>query len=187
MMATEQMIPEETMRRFAFILFALVLGCSPALAWEEYVYLDQGVAISFPAKPQAMKSTYNSILAKGLPSMVYSAEDDHVIYRLTAVDLASRPDAGANFLNDVAYELIRSGDVLFTDFTRVYQGERSIHGTTVVVDRPDGKRVRTSIYYNKGRLYVAEAIVLPERGDKDMTTPSRYDQTIRFPPDGRFD
>ena len=175
------------MRSFAYLLFALILGAGPAMAWEEYVYLDQGVAISFPAKPQAMKSTYSSILAKGLPSMVYSAEDDHVIYRLTAVDLASRPDAGANFLNDVAYELIRSGDVLFTDFTRVYQGERSIHGTTVVVERPDGKRVRTSIYYNRGRLYIAEAIVLPERGDKDMTTPSRYDQTIRFPPDGRFD
>jgi len=30
-------------------------------------------------------------------------------------------------------------------------------------------------------------VVLPARGDKDMTTPSRYDQTIRFPPDGRFD
>jgi hypothetical protein len=29
--------------------------------------------------------------------------------------------------------------------------------------------------------------VLPARGDKDMTTPTRFDQTIRFPPDGRFD
>jgi hypothetical protein len=175
------------MRIFAFIMFALFLGAGPASAWEEYVYLNQGVAISFPAPPQAMKSTYDSILAKGLPSMIYSAEDDHVIYKLTVVDLASRPDAGANFLNAAAYELIHGGDVLFTDFTRVYQGERSIHGATVVVDRTDGSRVRTSLYYNKGRLYIAEANVLPARGDKDMTTPSRYDQTIRFPPDGRFD
>ena len=37
------------MRSFAFIMFALILGGSPAWAWEEYVYLDQGVAISFPA------------------------------------------------------------------------------------------------------------------------------------------
>ena len=170
-----------------FFIVALVLGAISASAWEESIYLDQGVAISFPAKPQAMRSTYDSILAKGLPAMVYSAEDDHVVYKLTVVDLTSRPDAGANFVNGAAYELIRQGDVLFTDFTRVYQGARSIHGVTVVVDRPDGKRVRTSLYYNKGRLYIAEAIVLPARGDKDMTTPSRYDQTIRFPPDGRFD
>jgi len=175
------------MRIFAVIMFALILGAVPASAWEEYIYLDQGVAISFPAKPQAMKSTYDSTLAKGLPSMIYSAEDDHVVYKLTVVDLTSRPDAGANFVNDAAYKLIREGDVLFTDFTRVYQNERSIHGVTVVVDRKDGTRVRTSLYYNKSRLYIAGATVLPARSDKDMTTPSRYDQTIRFPPDGRFD
>jgi hypothetical protein len=175
------------MRILAFVMFALSLGAGPAAAWTEYIYLDQGVAIQFPAKPQAAKATYDSILAKGLPSMIYSAEDDHVVYKLTVVDLTSRPDAGANFLNDAGNGLIREGDLLFTDFPRVYQGEKAIHGVTLVVDRPDGSRVRTSLYYNKGRLYVAEAKVLPARGDKDMTTPSRYDQTIRFPPDGRFD
>jgi len=94
---------------------------------------------------------------------------------------------GANFLNEAAYWLMRQGDVLFTDFPRVYQDVKSIYGVTLVVDRKDGSRVRSSLYYQKGRLYVADAVVLPARGDKDMTTPSRYDQTIRFPPDGRFD
>ena len=87
------------MRILAIIMFALFLGAGPASAWEEYKDLDQGVAIQFPTKPQVMKSTYDSILAKGLPSTIYSAEDDHVIYKLTVVDLRSRPDAGANFLN----------------------------------------------------------------------------------------
>jgi hypothetical protein len=82
---------------------------------------------------------------------------------------------------------MREGEVLFTDFPRVYQDEKAIYGVTLVVDRPDGRRVRTSLYYNKGRLYLADAIVLPARGDKDMTVPSRFDQTVRFPPDGRFD
>ncbi len=175
------------MRIFAFIVFALFLGAGPASAWEEYIYLDQGVAIQFPAKPQAMKSTYDSIFAKGLPSMVYSAEADHVLYKLSVVDLTSRPDMGSNFLNEAGYDLIRQGKVLFTDFPRVYQDAKSIYGVTLVVDRKDGNRVRTSLYYHKGRLYIADAVVLPARGDNDMTTPSRYDQTIRFPPDGRFD
>ena len=78
------------MRILAFITLALVLGAGPASAWEEYNYLDQGVAIQFPVKPQAMRSTYDSTYAKGLPSMVYSAEDDHVLYKLTVIDLASR-------------------------------------------------------------------------------------------------
>jgi hypothetical protein len=175
------------MRIFALILLALFPGAGPASAWEEYIYLDQGVAIQFPATPQAMKSTYDSVFAKGLPSMIYSAEDDHVLYKLTVIDVTNRPDMGANFLNEAAYGLMREGDVLFTDFPRVYQGAQSIYGVTLVVDRKDGSRVRSSLYYNKGRLYIADAVVLPARGDKDMTTPSRYDQTIRFPPDGRFD
>ena len=175
------------MRIFAFVVLALFLGAGTASAWQEYIYLEQGVAIQFPTMPQTMKSTYNSVFAKGLPSMIYSAEDDHVLYKLTVIDLANNPDMGANFLNEAAYGLMRQGDVLFTDFPRVYQDVKSIYGVTLVVDRKDGSRVRSSIYYNKGRLYIADAVVLPARGDKDMTTPSRYDQTIRFPPDGRFD
>jgi len=179
--------PEAAMRILAFTMLALVLGAGPASAWNEYVYLDQGVAIQFPARPQAAKATYDSTLAKGLAAMIYSAEDDHVLYKLTVVDLTNRPDVGANFLNEAAFGLMREGDVLFTDFPRVYQGEKAIYGVSLVVDRMDGSRVRTSLYYHKGRLYIADAVVLPARGDKDMTTPSRYDQTIRFPPDGRFD
>ena len=175
------------MRTLALIMFALVLGAAPASAWEEYVYLDQGVAIQFPAKPQATASTYDSILAKGLSSMVYAAESDHVLYRLTVVDLSRHPDKGSSFLNEAGYGLMREGKVLFTDFPRVYQDEQSIFGVTLVVDRKDGSRVRSSLYDHKGRLYIAEAVVLPARGDKDITTPSRYAQTIRFPPDGRFD
>jgi hypothetical protein len=170
------------------MIFALFLGAGPASAWEEYTYLDQGVAIQFPAKPQAMKSTYDSIFAKGLASMVYSTEDDHVLYKLTVIDLTRHPpDKGASFLNEAGYALMREGKILFTDFPRVYQDEQSIYGVTLVVDRKDGSRVRSSLYYHKGRLYLAQAIVLPGRGDKDMTTPSRYDMTIRFPPDGHFD
>jgi hypothetical protein len=175
------------MRAFALVLLALVLGASPAAAWQEYVYLDQGVAIQFPAPPKAMKSTYDSLYAQHMPAMVYSTEDDHVIYKLTVVDLAGHPDAGVNFLNEAGYELIREGKVLFTDFPRVYQDQQSIFGVTLVVDHKDGSRTRSSLYYHKDRLYIAEAIVLPARGDKDMTTPSRYDMTIRFPPDGHFD
>ena len=179
------------MRALAFAFLAFVLGITSANAaavWKEYVYLDRGVAIQFPAPPKATTGTYKSTLAKdGLKTDIYSAEDDHVIYRMTVVDLAGRNEAGVNFLGEAAYNLMRTGDVIFNDVPRVYQDEKAIYGSTFVVDQPDGKRVRTSLYYNKGRLFIAEAIVLPERGDKDMITPSRFDQTVRFPPDGRFD
>jgi hypothetical protein len=177
------------MRAFALAIVVTLISFSPAAAWREYVYLDKGVAIQFPDKPpQVTSSSYESIYAKRLPATVYAAEDDHVLYRLTVVELpANRPDAGSDFVNEAAYNLMREGDVLFTDFPRVYQNAQSVFGVTLVVDRMDGNRVRSSLYYHKGRLYIADAIVTPARGDKDMTTPSRFDQTIRFPPDGRFD
>jgi hypothetical protein len=177
------------MRILAGTAFTLFLAAGPAAAedWKEYDYPDQGVAIQFPAKPEAIKSTYDSIYIKGLPSLVVSAEDDHVVYRLTVVDLSTRSDMGTNFLIEAALRMQRAGEVLFTDFPHVYNGARSGFGVSLEVDRNDGSRVRTSFYHHKGRLYITEAIVLPARGDKDMTTPSRYDQTIRFPPDSRFD
>jgi hypothetical protein len=179
---------EEIMRIPALIMAALSFGASPAWAWTEYTYLDQNVAIQFPAKPETTKATYDSAFAKGLPSTIYATEHDHVLYKLTVIDLpASRPEMGANFLNEAAYWLMRKGDVLFTDFPRVYQEARAIYGVTLVVDRSDKSRARTSLYYHKGRLYMADTILLPARGDFDMSVPSRYDQTIRFPPDGRFD
>jgi hypothetical protein len=177
------------MRILAGTVFALFLAAGPAAAedWKEYNYPALGVAIQFPAEPEAMKSTYDSIYVKSLPSVVISAEDDHVIYKLTVVDLDSRSDMGTNFLVEAATRMQRDGEALFTDFPHVYNGARSVFGVSLVVDRKDGSRVRSSLYHHKGRLYIAQAIVLPARGDKDMTTPSRYDQTIRFPPDSRFD
>ena len=84
------------MRRILLIAFALLLGDSQASAWEEYNYPDQGVAIQFPGKPQMKKSTYDSIYVKGLPSTVYSVEDDHIVFQLTVIDLQSQPDRGAD-------------------------------------------------------------------------------------------
>jgi len=177
------------MRGLALVILTLVLGAGSgsAAAFREYIYLDKGVAIQFPGAPQMSTGTHDSVMLKGLGTTTYAARDDNVDYRLTIVELGNRTDAATSLLNEVAYDLIREGEVLFTDFPRVYQGEQSVYGLTLVIDRMDGSRMRTSIYYSKGRLYRADAIVLPARGDKDMTTPSRFDQTIRFPPDGRFD
>ena len=175
------------MRLISLVVLAVFAGAVPAAAWQEYIYLDRGVAIQFPVPPQEQRGTHQSTLLKGLATTIYSAEDDRVLYRLTVVELASHAEAATNLLNEAAYFLMREGDLLFTDFPRVYNDERAIYGLTLVVDRTDGSRARTSLYVSKGRLYVADAIVQPARGDKDMTVPSRFDQTIRFPPDGRFD
>jgi hypothetical protein len=175
------------MRVVPLVILTMLLSAGSAAAWQEYIYLDRNVAIQFPVAPQVRTGTHPSMLVKGLPATIYSAEDDHVLYRLTVVDLAGHADAATNLLNEAAYDLMRQGELLFTDFPRVYNDERAVYGLTLVVDRTNGSRARTSLYVSRGRLHIADAIVQPARSDKDMTVPSRFDQTIRFPPDGRFD
>ena len=182
------------MRTIAFVILTYFFGAAPALAqlaptpdWKEYIYLDRGFAIQFPAPPTITAGTLESVLFEGLTTSIYSAEFDHVIYKMTVVDLGDHADASANILNEVSFNMMREGDLLFTTFPRVYNNEQSVFGVTLIADRPDGSRTRTTLYYRIGMLYRADAIVLPARGDKDMATPSRFDQTLRFPPDGRFD
>ena len=182
------------MRTTGFFILMYLLGAAPAFAqqdpepdWTEYIYLDRGFAIQFPAPPTITAGMLESVLFDGLTTSVYSAEFDHVIYRMTVVDLSDRPDAGANILNELGFNMVREGTLLFTTFPRVYNNEQSVFGVTLVADLPDGSRTRTTLYYRSGMLYRADAIVLPSRGDMDMAIPSRFDQTLRFPPDGRFD
>ena len=75
-------------------------------------------------------------------------EDDHVLYRMKVVDLAGHTDAANDLLNEAAYFLMREGEVLFTDFRRVYQDAQAIYGLTLVVDRTDG---RTFNFFLAGR------------------------------------
>ena len=89
--------------------------------------------------------------AQGLGSPTYAARDDNVDYKLTIVELGNRTDAATSLLNEVAYSLIREGEVLFTDFPRVYQDAQSVYGLTLVVDRMDGSRMRTSPYLQQGQ------------------------------------
>ena len=182
------------MRTTAFVILTYLFGASPASAqpapgpdWKEYIYLDRGFAIQFPAPPTITSGTLESVLFDGLTTSVYSAEFDHVIYKLTVIDLGDHADASADLLNEIAFNIMRAGNLTFTTFPRVYNNEQSAFGVTLVADLPDASRMRTTLYYRSGMLYRADAIILPARGDMDMAIPSRFDQTLRFPPDGRFD
>ena len=168
------------MRNLAFVAVALVLGATPAAAWEEYLYPDDQFAIQFPAEPEIETRVYETALVPARPSTVYSVEHDNILYVITVVDFSDRVRDGANFVGEIAYALMREGEVIFYDFPRVDRLENAIYGIGMVVDRNDGSRLRSSIYFTGGRLYRADAIVLPARGDKDMSIASRFDQTLRF-------
>ena len=162
------------------ILLLFLAAAAPPANWREYAYPEHGFAIQFPAAPKIEKSTYTAPWARELPATTYSVEQDHILYKMTVAELPAGTQDGANYLGEAAYYLMREGDVIFTDIPRIDQAQNGVFGIGMVVDAEDGRRVRSSIYVTKGRLYRADAIVLPARGDKDQAIPSRFEQTLRF-------
>jgi len=177
------------MRLISTLIAALVIAASPAMGtgsakaaadWQEYVYPEDRFAIQFPAAPSVRSARFETILAAGVTANVYSLEFENILFEATVVELEGLEGRGENFLNEVAYNLQRSGNVTFHDFPRVDNRENATFGHTMVVDTEDGRRIRSTSYFANGRFYKVNAIVLPERGDLDQTFPSRFDQTIRF-------
>lgn len=168
------------MRIVALLGLALALIVSPASAWEEYQYPDQGFAIQFPAAPVVETSVYETLLGPELPSKVYSVTYEDVFYKLTVVELDDRIEDGASLVGEIGYTFDREAQILSHYNPRIGFDMKPAFGAGIVADLSDGSRIRTSAFVYRGRYYRADAIVLPARGDKDQAVPSRFDQTLRF-------
>lgn len=169
---------------------ALAIAMSPANAaaeWREYVYPEDRFAIQFPAEPRLRTAAYETGIAKGLSARIYSVEFENILYEATVVDLDRLIEHGANFVIEATDKLQGAGEVAFHDFPRIAFGPGVVltYGLTTVVDTRDGRRIRSTSYVANRRFYKIDAIVLPARGDKDQTVPSRFDQTLRFDVSGR--
>jgi hypothetical protein len=68
-------------------------------------------------------------------------------------------------------------------FARVDPGKDAVYGRKIVVNLPDSKgRVTGAFYFNKGKLIVLEATVLPAHGDLASPDPGRFIDSIAFAP-----
>ncbi len=175
------------MRHVFLLIAALVIAASPATGaaqWQEYVYPDDRFAIQFPSEPNLRTAPYETTITSGLSANVYSLEFENILFEATVVELDGLMEDGANFVIEAVYDLQRAGDVIFNDFPRVGRRGNATFGITIVVDTEDGRRMRSSSYFANGRFYKIDAIVLPERGDKDQAVPLRFDQTLRFNVEG---
>ena len=168
------------MRTVASLSLTLALVVSPASAWEEYQYPDQGFAIQFPAPPAVEMSIYETLLGAELPSRVYSVTYEDVLYKITVVELDDRIEDGASLVGEIGYTFDREAQILSHYYPRIGFNIKPAFGGGIVADLSDGSRIRSSAFVYRDRYYRADAIVLPERGDKDQAVPSRFDQTLRF-------
>jgi hypothetical protein len=90
---------------------------------------------------------------------------------------------GANILAERQFIFQNGKKLLMDTFARVEPGKDAVHGRKLVVELPDNKgRATGAFYFNKGKLIVLEATVLPAHGDYGSPEPGRFIDSIAFQP-----
>lgn len=173
------------MRLTALAAAALFLGTLPAhAAWKEYVYEDLGIAKYFPAEPKMAKGTWGQgirlPLSKIVPDTTLTAMDNGVTYKVTVVDFTSRPTEGANIMGEAFSSLAAKGTVVTQGFPRLDLGANSVYGLVLVVDEKSGNHTSSAVFFNKGRLYVVQAIVPKDSPGRFDSGIGRFIETVRF-------
>jgi hypothetical protein len=164
---------------------ALLLGVIPAhAAWKEYVYEDLGIAKYFPVEPKMGKGTWGEgirlPLSKIVPDTTLTAQDAGVTYKVTVVDFSSRGAEGANIMGEAISSLAAKGTVASWGFPRLDLGTNSVYGLALVVDEKAGNHTSSAVFFNKGKLYLVQAIAPkdgPARFDAGI---GRFLETVRF-------
>ena len=162
------------MRLIAFAVAAVIAGVLPAqAAWKEFVYPDLGVAKYFPVEPKMEKRH----LWRWHPP---AAVEDRPRYdpdgrrtmalrtRLTVVDFKGRETEGSNIMGEAISWLGTKGEVVSYGFPRLDLGKNSVYGLVLVVDEKGGNHMTSGVFFNKGKLYLMQAIVpqnSPGKGD----------------------
>lgn len=171
------------MRLMALVISATLSVVAPAhAAWNEYVYPELGVAKDFPAPPQMEKGTYKAPFAKDAPDVILSVVQGGITYKMTVVDFSSRSGEGANLLGEAESKQTGGAGktVTLVDFPLYDKGANSVYGTMLSVDKKDGEHAMSLFFFNKGRLYIVEAVVPPGNPNRFSPDLARFMPSIRF-------
>ena len=173
------------MRLLALVFAVIVAGSLPAnAAWQEYVYTDLGIAKYFPAAPKLEKGTYGEgirlPLSKVVPATIVSVEDGGVLYKMTVVDFSGRADEGANIMGEAFSSLAAKGTVVSQGFPRIDLGTQSVYGLVLIVDEKRGDHTTSAVFFNKGKLYLIQAIVPQNSPNRANSGIGRFIETVRF-------
>ena len=172
--------------RLIALAFVLATACAvPAqAAWQEYVYTELGIAKHFPVEPKMTKGTYGVgirlPLSKIVPSTILSAEDGGVIYKMTIVDFKGRDADGASIMGEAISSLAAKGKVVSEGFPRLDLGSNSVYGLVLIVDEKGGDHATSAVFFNKGKLYLIQAIAPLNSQSRFDSGIGRFIETVRF-------
>jgi hypothetical protein len=175
---------EDAMRKrvlAAIVVAALGASALPAqAAWKNYVNRELGFSFRAPGELKTGSGTYQTELAGAHQTIVYSAMEDDIEYKLTVVRFPQAAEA-ASILGEREYDFQDGKTVLLDTFARVENGKDAVFGRKLVIDLPDHKgRTTAAFYFTKGKLVALEATVLPANGDFASPDPALFVDSITF-------
>jgi hypothetical protein len=97
--------------------------------------------------------------------------------------LVCGPAEAVNLFEEAEYLLSLTGEVKANEGLGVEPGALRQYGRELMIDRPDGSRTITSLMYQRGRIYMAQALI-PKGGDRDAYGPQRFADSIVFALEG---
>ena len=158
--------------------------------WQEYAFDDLRLTKRFPAEPTRTEGIYwewplttdrEPEVAGEAPSTILSASFDNIDYEVTVVPLPELVHMGASIMGECAYLTEESGTEQKNTFISIDNGNRTVYGHQVVVDRNDEMgRMHNGCFYENGTFYIFTAIVHQEHGDLDAQEAQEFVTSGRF-------
>src|SRR5579884_590983 len=168
--------------RFSFLVVAgVILIAAPANAadWKLMPFPDQGFGIESPVPLVKGTGMYQGAVAGRIPTITYTGELNKIRYKVTVIDISSRPAEALNLYEEMEALLELQGKVIGNDSMGIEPGKARQYGRELVIQGKDGSLRRIGLMYQKGKIYQAEATILPG-GDKESFDPERFADSIIF-------
>lgn len=159
--------------------------------WQEYLFDDLQLAKHFPAEPTRSEGVYwtwplpppdrDPEVAGESPSIILSASADNIDYEVTVVPLPDRAHMGASIMGECAFLSEESGTEQKNTYVRIDNGNRTVYGHQVVVDRSDDVgRMHNGCFFENGTFYRFSATVHPAHGNPDAPEAQEFATSGRF-------
>ena len=167
----------------AFGGLLLMASSAEAAGWQTYEFRDQGFSIESVVPLTKGTGQYRGAIAGRLTTTTYSGQAENISYKVSIIDISSRPADAVNLYEEMEFLTSLSGKVLANESVGIEPGADRHYGRQLAIQAKDGNLVRTVLVYNKGKIYVTESTILPG-GDKDSFSPERFVESILFDLDG---
>ena len=177
---------EKYIMRFALLGMATAIAvASPAQAeWKQYRDDSLGIYSYFPSEPVKTTGTYKAQLAKAAPSIILTAIDGDVTFKVEVVDFEKRAAEGANLMMEALNRDAgaRGNTFTVTDFPLWDKGANAVYGTAVIIDKNDTDKTHIveQVVFNKGKLYLISASVPGASPNRNSPGLARFIDSSQF-------